>query len=84
MWHTYVGLRLRLHALFFQFFSVFLSFPLLDVNTENLCHRLGTTEAKISELGTYTEKELLYSGIEGKAHCSYSSFYLSFSLSFQG
>ena len=32
-----VGLRLRVMALIFLFLSIFLSFPILDVNIKNLC-----------------------------------------------
>ena len=79
-----VGLRLRVIAFIFLFFSIFLSFPILHVNIKNFYVGVfsGTFEARMLKLGIHMDNQVLYCSIENGTPCSYSSLYLSIFLSF--
>ena len=77
-----VGLRLSAIAHIFLFLFIFLSLPILS--TLKICHSFsGIIEARIFKLGVPMENELLYSGTDKRANCSYFPFsHLSIFLSF--
>ena len=63
--------------------SIFLSFPILHVYIENLCHIFSSSIGnRILEHGIHMDDKLSYCVIENQAHCSYPSGYLSILLSF--
>ena len=73
-----VGLRLRIMALIFLFYSIFLSFPILHVNIKIYVGVFsGIFKARMLKFGIHMDNELLYYGIENRTLCSYSSLYLS-------
>ena len=78
-----VGLRLRVMAfLFFYFSSIF---SLYNMFTFKICVGVfsGTFKARILKLGVHMDNELLYCWIENQTPCSYSSLYLSIFLYFK-
>ena len=72
-------------AFIFLFLSIFPSFRILHVNIKKFYVEVfsGTLKARMLKLGIHMDNELLYSGIENRTPCSYSSLYLSIFLSFK-
>ena len=63
-------------AFIFLFLSIFLSFPILQVNIKNFYVGVfsKTFKARMLKLGVHTDNELLYCEIENQTPCSYSFF----------
>ena len=77
----YPGLSLSLTAFILQFILPFSFLPYLHVSIVTVFS--GTTETGRLKLGIHMGNELLSRGIENRAHCFYSSLYLSVFMSFQ-
>ena len=75
------GLRLQLIAIIFQFLIIFQS-KLFCMLALKVCVSifLGTTEARILKLGIHMDKEQLYSRIGNRAHYSFFSLFIYFSV----
>ena len=70
---------------FFFFFHPFFFLSLYNMLTFKICVGVfsGTFKARMLKLGTHMDNALLYSGIENRTPCLYSSLYLSIFLSFK-
>ena len=67
-----MGLRLRLLALIFIVFSIFLSFPPLDANSKNCVTVFSDNiKVRILKLGMYMDNDLLYSLVLFLSFCPF-------------